>query len=291
MAWDFNNLTIRVVNNTGSDISADKVVAVLGFDTTTFLPRIVLADADTASTHAEFFRTKDAIANGDTGYILKGGLSAANLDTSSVSAAGDPVYLSATAGAFTATAPTAVDAVVVPLGWCKVKSATIGQIHWHIGPPQKVGSNQLQSGAGGATSGLVSAAGANLTVTATLHAGRTITMDQAGGTTFTLPAPTGTGNKYRFVCTVASNANIINADVTGTSMYGGVLINDTGDTSAATADFFPTAATSNRITLTTAGGGGATGDWIEVQDTATGFWSVRGVFKGALDPVTPFSHF
>jgi hypothetical protein len=116
-------------------------------------------------------------------------------------------------------------------------------------------------------------------------------MDQAGGTTFTLPAPTATGNTYRFVNTVASASNVINADVTGTSMAGGVFINDTGDTTAATADFYPTAATSNRITMTLVAGGGDTGSWVEVQDVATGLWAVRGVFKAAVDPATPFSHF
>lgn len=141
------------------------------------------------------------------------------------------------------------------------------------------------------TNAPVSAAAATLTVTAALHAGQTIVMNQSGGTTFTLPAATATGNIYRFVCSVASNANIINADVTGCSMAGGILINDAGDTAAATADFFPTAATSNRITLTTAGGGGATGDWVEAQDILANLWAIRGVFKTSTDPVNPFSHF
>jgi hypothetical protein len=134
-----------VYNDTGSTIAADKVVAVIGYDTTTARPKIVLADADTA-THDDLWVTEEAIATGSVGYVYKARVSLASLDTSAASAAGDPVYLSTTAGGFTVTAPTASDAIVQPVGWVLVKSATVGRIHWDIGPVRKLGINSQQNG-------------------------------------------------------------------------------------------------------------------------------------------------
>jgi len=134
---------LKVINKTGSSIAAGKVVAMVGFDTTSGRPKIVLADADVA-THDDIFVTLDAIADNAEGYVYKGGLSAANLDTSAATAAGDPVYLSAaTAGAFTPTAPSGAAMDVQPVGWVQVKSATVGQIQWHVGPVRKIGTNRI----------------------------------------------------------------------------------------------------------------------------------------------------
>lgn len=118
---------IRVINSTGSNIAADKLVAVSGYNTTSELPKIVLADADDP-THTDVWVVKDAINNGATGYVYKGFMSAANLDTNSATAAGDPVYLSSTAGAFAHTPATRQQIV----GYVLVKSATVGQIHWDV---------------------------------------------------------------------------------------------------------------------------------------------------------------
>lgn len=118
----------RVINKTGSAIAKDKVVAVVNLDTTTTKPKIVLADADNIL-HDDLWVTLDDIADGAEGYVFKGGLSQDNLNTNSVTAAGDPVYLSTTAGGFTVTAPTQ-RAIIV--GWVTVKSATVGQIQWDV---------------------------------------------------------------------------------------------------------------------------------------------------------------
>lgn len=126
---------IHVINKTGSAIAINKVVAVVGFDTTTELPKIVLADANDG-THKEIYVTLQAIANGAEGQVFSGGLSTPVLNTNSASAAGDPVYLSETAGGFVHTAPS--NATVLPIGWVTVKSSTIGEIHWHIGEREKV---------------------------------------------------------------------------------------------------------------------------------------------------------
>lgn len=122
----------RVINETGSDIDADKLVAVsTTLDPTAGVPNVVLADADTAG-HTDLYVTSAAIANGATGYVYKGALSAANLNTNSVTAAGDAVYLSETAGAFAQTAPITGGTRVIPVGFVIVKSATVGQIYWDL---------------------------------------------------------------------------------------------------------------------------------------------------------------
>ena len=137
------DLGLAVINKTGSSIAADKLVAISGLDATSGKPKIVLADADVAG-YDNVWVTTAAIADAAEGVVYRGALSAANLNTNSASAAGDPVYLSATAGAFTHTAPTGSNARVHPVGFVVVKSASVGQILWLIGPVRKIGSDELQ---------------------------------------------------------------------------------------------------------------------------------------------------
>lgn len=130
------------------------------------------------------------------------------------------------------------------------------------------------------------------TLTRTAHSGRTVTVNRAAGSTLTLPAAKGTGDRYRIVVGTALTSGTLVVQVANSSdaMCGGVLINDIGDTAAATADFFPAVnGTSDTITLTQAVGGGKAGDFIEVQDIATNVWQVQGIVQGVTDPTTPFS--
>jgi hypothetical protein len=123
------------------------------------------------------------------------------------------------------------------------------------------------------------------------HAGRTLVINKAAGLTVTLPASTGTGRHYKFlVGTTITSGTIVIQVANGTDVLtGGILINDIGDTTAATSDFFPTAATSDTVTLTAAIGAGKAGDWIEFEDYAAGFYAVKGTFQGETDPANPFS--
>ena len=68
-----------------------------------------------------------------------------------------------------------------------------------------------------------------------------------------------------------------------------MFINDTGDTTAATADFHPTASGNNTLTLAFSAGAAKKGDWVEFEDIAADSWAVHGVLQGELDPVNPFS--
>jgi hypothetical protein len=107
----------------------------------------------------------------------------------------------------------------------------------------------------------------------------------------TLPAASATGDKYKImVGTALTSAALIVKVANDTDVFvGGVFINDIGDSTAATADFFPTASTSDTITLTQSIGAGKIGDWLEFEDVKAGYWAVRGVIQGVTDPSTPFS--
>lgn len=134
---------MKIINKTGSSIAANKIVALTGFDVTSGFPKVVLADA-TAAGHDDLYITKFAIANGAKGYVLKGFLSTRDLNTN-VGTVGDPVFVDpATAGGFTITAPGTGSVNSTPVGFTTVKSATVGQIFWNVGP--RVSNVQTASG-------------------------------------------------------------------------------------------------------------------------------------------------
>jgi hypothetical protein len=137
----------------------------------------------------------------------------------------------------------------------------------------------------------VKTATASFSATRKANAGRTNVLNAAAGMTVTLPASSGSGDRYRFLIgtTITSNTTVIKVANATDVMVGGIIINDIGDSTAATADFHPTASTSDTITLTAAIGAGKKGDWIELEDFATGFWAVKGALQGETDPANPFS--
>ena len=255
---------IRVINKTGSDIAVDKLVAVVGYDTTAELPKIVLADANTA-THKDVYIALAAIGNNDEGFVYKGGLSAADLNTNSASAAGDPVYLSETAGGFVHTAPTTSDAVVVPAGWVVTKSATVGQIHWDIGETIKFGSNDVQ----GAILGPV----ANEVVSATnvitaAESGKTFFLNSGTEFVSTLPAPAA-GLKYTFIVTAApSSASYTVVTEGGCQVLAGhVLTSGFADSGS------DVETTATGTTITFVDGVGVVGDRAEVISDGTSWFA------------------
>jgi len=144
------------------------------------------------------------------------------------------------------------------------------------------------------TAGFISGSGslvtvdADVTLTAASHAGRTMLLDVASGATVTLPAASGTGNIYKFFVktTVTSNDYIIQVASADDTMAGvAVVANDGG----ATASIFETVAASDTITLDGSTTGGILSGQIEIQDVASGVFSVvvRGAATGT--EATPFS--
>lgn len=118
----------RVYNGTGVTINKGQVVAVSGAQGQR--PSVVLADADSEALSAPTLGiAAEAIANGTEGFVCTFGL-VRGLDTSAFTA-GAPIYLSSTAGAFTATKPVAPQHIVA-LGWVVKINASSGEVFVNI---------------------------------------------------------------------------------------------------------------------------------------------------------------
>lgn len=201
------NVGMRVINNSGSDIGRDKLVTLSGYDTTNNLPQIVLANA-TTSAHDDIYVTLSTIKNGTAkgGYIYKGGLSAANLDTSGAGAAGDAVYLSDTSsgGFVSTTAPTSKNARVRPVGFVKVKSATVGQIRWSIQP-----ASQQEPTAGFFTNSVAAAGTNQATATAITDSAPAILTITGANTSAGVALPAATPGKMVVMQNAVTNQNLL----------------------------------------------------------------------------------
>lgn len=134
---------MKVINKTGSTLAVNKIVALTGFDVTSGLVKVVLADATIAG-HDDLYIVRYAITNNSKGFVFKGFLSTKDLNTN-VGTVGDAVYVDpASAGGFTITAPGTGNNNSTPVGFTTVKSATVGQIFWHVGP--RISNVQTASG-------------------------------------------------------------------------------------------------------------------------------------------------
>lgn len=146
MYWDSGNLTPTVVlnantdlqlgqenialvyNGTGSTITAGSVVAVSGAQGQR--PSVSLADADSEALSAPTLGiATESIANGAEGFVTTFGF-VRGINTSGFTA-GAPIYLSQTAGQFTATRPSA-PAHTVALGWVIKVNASSGEVFVNI---------------------------------------------------------------------------------------------------------------------------------------------------------------
>ena len=123
------------------------------------------------------------------------------------------------------------------------------------------------------------------------HVGRTAVLNAVAGGQIDLPEATGSGNKYRAVVGTAltSASWVFRTNVTtGDRFTGGVTINDSGDTAAETADFFPAGASDEVLTLAFAATLGTIGAYVEFEDFKTGLWAVSGHLGSSVDPATPW---
>lgn len=126
-------------NNTGGTVAAGSLVklAVSGAGAT----EIVLADADAglAASHV----VPSAILNGASGNVVPIGL-VSGIDTSAV-AAGSPLYLSTTAGAFTGTPPSTAVSMIQEVGEVVTQNVS-GSAYFYPGfyKPTAWGSNNIQ---------------------------------------------------------------------------------------------------------------------------------------------------
>lgn len=113
-------------------------------------------------------------------------------------------------------------------------------------------------------------------------------LNRAAGATITLPAATGTGHKFRFMCgvTVTSNSNIIQVASSADIMQGVVLGAADTDNSV---NGWEAASTSDTLTFDGSTKGGIVGDAIELTDIADGVWLVTGIIQQTGTEATPFS--
>lgn len=119
---------VLAYNGSGSTIANGQIVAVVGAQGQR--PSIALADADSESLSAATLGVvTESIANGAEGFVTTFGV-IRGFDTSAFTA-GDPVYLSQTAGAFTSTRPSA-PAHTVFMGWVVKSHASSGEVFLNI---------------------------------------------------------------------------------------------------------------------------------------------------------------
>ena len=138
---DSKRIGLPVDNSTGGSLAAGTLVYISGYDASTGAPQITKADAD--SRQAEYILNA-AIADGAAGVVYRG-YTLGSLDTSG-SSVGDPIYLSATAGSWSASALTGAAQISQKVGVVVTSHASTGSIQFLLpGEILKIGSGNLQS--------------------------------------------------------------------------------------------------------------------------------------------------
>jgi hypothetical protein len=138
-----------------------------------------------------------------------------------------------------------------------------------------------------ASTRIVNATAATLTVTEASHDNKVITLNRAAGIAVTLPAATGSGTKLLFVLGTTVTSNTTTIKVVGDDTMTGtcIALQDGGDTMVG----FETASDSDTITWNGTTTGGVKGDSVELIDIAADLWFVRVVQSATGTEATPFS--
>ena len=160
---------LTIYNGTGSQIDEGEIVSILGWNVANNTYEVQLADADTPLRPGQLVAIED-IANSGIGQAADvHDLTGINTVAGSV---GDPVYLSATAGGWTFTAPIGADQIQQEIGYVTVDNATTGAIRFSL----SFSSNKEQVG----TSGLQDLAVSTAKIAATAVDKNKINTDVAG---------------------------------------------------------------------------------------------------------------
>lgn len=132
---------------------------------------------------------------------------------------------------------------------------------------------------------------AAMTLTEQDHAGRLGYFDIAAGVTVTLPRATGSGAVYRFrvKTTVTSVNDIIKVGNTDDQMIGNIYSTLVGTPTTVNGWQAVLASAFDTITMNGTTTGGISGDWIEVEDIAQGFFAVRGAVMQSGTGATLFT--
>lgn len=125
------------------------------------------------------------------------------------------------------------------------------------------------------------------TLSAEQHDGQTLYVNNTTGFAITLPVANGTGARFRLfiAATVASGSHTI-VTASASDVYKG-FAHLFGDDTSALGGF----STTTGVTITMDGStrGGFAGDVVELEDVATGVWSVRIFGHATGTEATPFS--
>lgn len=253
---------VLVYNNSASTITPGQVVAVNGAQGQR--PAVVLADADTEPLSAATLGVAtESIAAGAEGFVATFGV-VRGVDTSAF-AAGNPIYLSQTAGGFTATRPSA-PAHTVFLGWVVKVNASSGEIFLNISNGWELDElhNVLISGVASGNT-LIYDASVGVWKNANLTDGTGITITEgAGSITITNSAPdqtvslTGAG-------TTSITGTYPNFTVTSNDQYVGTVTSVGGTGTVNGISLSGTVTSSGSLTL----GGTLSGVDLTTQVTGT----------------------
>jgi hypothetical protein len=151
------NEGLPVENAFAGTLAVGTLVYVSGVNTTATSPhfgklKVDKADANgTTPANVATYVVVEAIPQSGFGRVARAAV-IINVDTSAYTTVGDKAYLSITAGATTETAPTGGATTVQPVGFCAVKSSTVGVVTYDLR------SNVVRStGNAGLTAGILSA--------------------------------------------------------------------------------------------------------------------------------------
>lgn len=136
------------------------------------------------------------------------------------------------------------------------------------------------------------AVGSSLGITVAAHNGKTLLLDTAAGSTVTLPAATGSGAKFRFLVTVIATTNSHKVQVANSTDVMIGMIQTISDDAGNPVKGYTADATAGADTITlnrTTTGSTVKGEWIEVEDVASGIWAVRGTTASTGTEATPFT--
>jgi hypothetical protein len=121
-------------------------------------------------------------------------------------------------------------------------------------------------------------------------AGITVRLQELAGSAVILPKATGSGIKFRFIVSVLATSVSHTITAPGDDVFRGVILGARVDSGNAVLGF-AAGATDNTVTLNrTTTGSVSLGEYVDVEDMASGVWAIRGVLTatGAAF-ATPFS--
>lgn len=125
------------------------------------------------------------------------------------------------------------------------------------------------------------------TLSAELHDGQIIYLNNTTGFALTLPVANGTGTRFRiFIAATVSSGSHTIVTASASDVYKG-FAHLFGDDAAALGGFSTTTGTT--ITMDGTTRGGFAGDIVELDDVATGVWSVRIFGHATGTEASPFS--